>query len=300
MSWLSDAVVERLTTAVAIPVVPGDRYELLEVIGAGGMGTVYRAFDAELGREVAIKVARDASDPRLVARLRTEASVLARLEHPGIVPVHDVGTLPDGRLFYVMKLVRGTTLTRFVEETPDQDRRLGVFERVCETIAFAHEHGLVHRDLKPDNIMVGAFGEVLVLDWGVAKVMGESRDDAGVILGTPGFMPPEQARGAADLVDRRADVFALCAMLAEMLPASAPKRLRAITTTARAEDPASRYPDAAALGADLARYRMGGAVRAYRESLWDRVDRFVTVNRTLILILLAYIFMRAVVALISR
>src|SRR5688572_254813 len=112
MSWLSDAVVDRLTTAVAIPDLPGGRYELFETLGAGGMGTVYRAFDSELGRDVAIKVARGtaAAGSQLTDRLRAEALVLARLEHPGIVPVHDVGTLPDGRLFYVMKLVRGTTL----------------------------------------------------------------------------------------------------------------------------------------------------------------------------------------------
>jgi serine/threonine protein kinase len=139
------------------------------------MGTVYRARDRDLGREVALKVVAapatgwvDAPEARLLA----EARILARLEHPGLVPVHDLGTLPDGRVFYAMKRVRGRRLDAYARERRAGGRGelLRVFERICETVAFAHAHGVIHRDLKPENVMVGSFGEVLVLDWGLAKV----------------------------------------------------------------------------------------------------------------------------------
>ena len=142
------------------------------------MGTVYRAHDEVLGRDVALKVI-NAVGPHvaLAARLQQEAHVLARLEHPGIVPVHDAGTLGDGRAFYVMKLVRGASLPDHLAREPRLDERLRIFERICEPVAFAHAHGLVHRDLKPANVMVGSFGEVLVLDWGLAKAL-DSMDAA--------------------------------------------------------------------------------------------------------------------------
>ncbi len=136
------------------------------------MGTVYRARDLALGRDVALKVLRaETSDERLADRLRREARILAHLEHPGIVPVHDVGTLADGRVFYVMKLVRGTRLDVFAESAGVSEV-LRAFLRVVETVGFAHAHDVIHRDLKPANIMVGGFGELLVLDWGIAKITG--------------------------------------------------------------------------------------------------------------------------------
>src|SRR6267142_582789 len=140
------------------------------------MGTVYRAEDTELDRQVAIKVlnAREANE-ELAKRMVREAQIIARLEHPGIVPVHDVGLLPDGRVFYAMKLVRGSRLDEYAAENNSLKDRLRKFQAACEAVAFAHAHGVIHRDLKPQNIMIGSFGEVLVLDWGVAKIVGANR-----------------------------------------------------------------------------------------------------------------------------
>src|SRR5262245_29449377 len=171
-TWLSNAVVECLRDVVTRPELPSDRYTIVEPIGRGGMGSVYVARDEQLGREVAIKVSNAAApSDDLDQRLRQEAHVLATLEHPGIVPVHDAGRLADGRWFYVMKLVRGETLAQHAPSLEHEAARLAVFERVAETVAFAHAAGIVHRDLKPSNVMVGQFGEVLVLDWGVARVL---------------------------------------------------------------------------------------------------------------------------------
>ena len=189
--FIHDAAIARLRAIDDRPDFGGTRYELLDTIGRGGMGIVFRGRDRELDREVAIKVTAwiTAADAE---RLRAEARVLARLEHPGIVPVHDVGQLPDGRVFTVMMLVRGERLDARAADLPLLDR-LRLFDRVCDTVAFAHARGLVHRDLKPANIMVGQHGEVLVLDWGLAR--GE-RDTGGSGGGTEGYMPPEQRTAA--------------------------------------------------------------------------------------------------------
>ena len=170
MSPLSDAAVARLRLVATWPEFSSGRYTVAEEIGRGGMGTVYLAHDTELGREVAIKVPHVAVSSTLEQRLQTEARVLARLEHPGIVPIHDVGRLADGRLFYVMKRVHGQTLRDYLLEAPDLPETLRIFERICEPVAFAHAHGCIHRDLKPENVMVGEFGEVMVMDWGVARM----------------------------------------------------------------------------------------------------------------------------------
>ena len=175
MTWLSNDLVERLRDVATRPELASDRYVILRPIGRGGMGSVYAARDEQLGREVAIKVSNAAAPADdLDQRLRQEARVLARLEHPGIVPVHDAGLLDDGRWFYVMKLVRGETLADHAASLEHEAARLVVFERVAETVAFAHAAGIVHRDLKPSNVMVGQFGEVLVLDWGVARVLARA------------------------------------------------------------------------------------------------------------------------------
>ena len=169
---LPNETVAHLRQVLQSPELPGTRYEIREPIGHGGMGTVYRAHDRALGRDVALKVLRaDVAGLEAAVRLEREARILARLEHPGIVPVHDVGVLADGRVYYVMKLIRGERLHDFASGSGRTDV-LRVLVRVCETVGFAHAHGVVHRDLKPSNIMVAGFGEVLVLDWGIARVRG--------------------------------------------------------------------------------------------------------------------------------
>jgi serine/threonine-protein kinase len=176
------------------------------------------------------------------------------------VPVHDFGELPDGRLFYAMKRVRGDRLDRWMATERDLGERLGVFMRVCEAVAFAHAHGVIHRDLKPENVMVGEFGEVLVLDWGVARLPnaeGGSPID-GAIVGTPDYMAPEQARGDA-AVDHRADVFALGAIL-ESIASSPP--VVAIARKARSDGLRPLPGRRQALAADVSRFLAGRAVRS--------------------------------------
>src|SRR3954469_15690424 len=205
------------------------------------MGTVYVVEDTDLRRRVALKVL-DLPDADLEARLRREAQVLARLEHPGIVPVHDVGVLPDGRTFYTMKWVEGARLDRHLAGAVPLAERLRLFLRIADAVAFAHAKGVLHRDLKPENVMVGAFGEVLVMDWGLAKILAEASGLArarttaeSAVLGTPGFMSPEQRTGASAGVDARADVYSLGALLQWMAGAGAPPALQAICRKALAE-----------------------------------------------------------------
>jgi eukaryotic-like serine/threonine-protein kinase len=315
--WLSDAALENLRRAADLPDLSGTRYEIVEEIGRGGMGTVYTARDLSLDREVALKVVSMLDESGDVARrMLAEARVLATLEHPGVVPVHDVGTLPDGRTFYTMKLVRGARLDEHLRGLNSVAERLRVFERVCEAVAFAHARGIVHRDIKPANVMVGPFGEVLVLDWGVATVLAEvAPDEVGVAVGTPGFMAPEQARGGA--ADARADVYALGGILLYLLTGEAPptgferdraleiesrlretsdvpRALRAVCLKALAIDPAERYQSVTLLASDVARFLVGLPVRAHRETLFERAARVAVKYRTPILLVLAYLLMRVV------
>src|SRR5580765_1728455 len=171
MKFLPDQFGARPQTTMQTPDLSGTRYRAIRFLGQGGMGTVWLAEDSILHRAIALKVlAAENSSADLASRLMQEAVVLARLEHPGIVPVHDAGTLPDGRTFYCMKHVEGQTLDRYALNLPLRER-LRLVQRIAEPLAFAHSRGIIHRDLKPANIMVGAFGEVLIMDWGLAKVM---------------------------------------------------------------------------------------------------------------------------------
>ncbi len=370
------------------------------------MGTVWLAQDSILQRPVALKIlTAENSSADLAARLMQEAVVLARLEHPGIVPVHDAGTLPDGRTFYCMKHVEGQTLDRYAGKLPLRER-LRLFQRIAEPLAFAHSRGIIHRDLKPANIMVGAFGEVLIMDWGLAKVLDstgassamtqdpghvastirasspkqdpehvldatglsseakqasahfidptgafpateqvsrhlidtnavspptkqvsgheftravqdpltpgalapENATAHGTVLGTPGYMAPEQERGEVNLIDQRTDVFALGSILESLLQEPSGSReseaysrpLRAICAKARSAEMSARYASAQDLAADVGRYLDGLPVSAYRENIFERTARLVSRNRVAVVLVLAYLFMRLLFILFSR
>jgi serine/threonine protein kinase len=302
VTFLPNDTVDRLRDVASRPELPGDRYVIVRPLGRGGMGRVYVAHDNMLDREVALKVSNaPEAGTALDERLEQEARVLAALEHPGIVPVHDSGVLEDGRVFYVMKLVRGRTLGELAGELTSEAARLAVFERVTDAVAFAHAAGVVHRDLKPANVMVGAFGEVLVLDWGVARRIdrGTGDEPAGTRLGTAGFMAPEQSRGDAAAAGPPADVYSLGALLVWLF-GPLPKRLKAIANKCLATSPADRYPDAAALAADLARYRQGAPVSAHRESALERAWHWTVRHQAVILLVLAYLVMRALFAFARR
>jgi tetratricopeptide (TPR) repeat protein len=229
-------------------------YELLDRVGRGGMGEVFRGKDPALGRDLAVKVLRPElrEDRDAEGRFAQEARLTGALQHPNIVPIHNLGRLPDGRLYFTMKLVRGRTLAEILAEGSGSGRQpelLGLFEKVCQAVAFAHSRGVIHRDLKPENVMVGAFGEVQVMDWGLAKVLyreegagplagegaeasdtlrrlqpvGSTADDRKTgVVGTLAYMPPEQARGKTSGVDERADVFGLGAILCVLLTGQPP------------------------------------------------------------------------------
>jgi serine/threonine-protein kinase len=250
------------------------RFQLQGEIARGGMGAILKGRDVDLGRDLAIKVMLEShqGNPEVTSRFVEEAQIGGQLQHPGVVPVYELGTFPDRRPYFAMKLVKGQTLAALLAErrdrsavssplvgedkgggagnTHDLPRFLSIFEQVCQTVAYAHARGVIHRDLKPSNVMVGAFGEVQVMDWGLAKVLprggvadeaeaqparetvimtvrsgssgGSSESQAGSVLGTPAYMAPEQARGDLESIDERADVFGLGAILCEILTGQPP------------------------------------------------------------------------------
>jgi serine/threonine protein kinase len=296
---ISDKTINRLQEVVYEPDLSGTRYRILGIAGHGGMGTVFEAEDTTLHRRVALKVIQPSEaflDPNAVDRLLDEARILARLEHPGIVPVHDAGVLADGNVFYTMKFVQGQRLDAYAAANTSVSDLLRVFQKVCDAVAFSHAQGIIHRDLKPENIMVGTFGEVLVMDWGVATVLNGRREPAGTIVGTPDYMAPEQTRGAVHEVDKRTDVFGLGAILQFLISnRKASKSLRAIAAKGKATSPDDRYGSAADMVADIQRYLDGLPVEVYRESVIERSARIIANNRMAFTLIVAYLMMRVLV-----
>lgn len=321
------------------------KYELRGEIGRGGMGVVQRVWDDSLKRELAMKTVHASfglAREQALARFVEEAQILAQLDHPAIVPIHDLGVDEHGRPFFVMKLVVGRdlgsifTLAREEREGWSTTRALDVLLRVCEAVGYAHRKGVVHRDLKPSNVMVGDLGEVYVMDWGIARVL---RDGAGptletvrtlplesgahdglntgdgVIVGTVAYMAPEQARGELSEVNSRSDVYALGAMLYELLAGrapyaqpgassrqlllsllagppeplaraapKAPPELIAIAEQALSRDASKRYADLAEVALELRAYLEGRVVRAHRTGSWAELVKWVHRNRALALV----------------
>ncbi len=352
------------------------RYVLMGEIGRGGQGAVMRVWDEDLRRALAMKVLLgevepDASgttppvDGRTLGRFLEEAQVTGQLDHPGIVPVHELGLDADGRVYFTMKLVRGRTLKQVLdlaaagEEGWSQTRVLGVIAKACEAMAYAHHKGVVHRDLKPANVMVGRFGEVYVMDWGLAKVLGredtknvaiappamtqslsserraraEAAPDSplltmdGDVVGTPAYMPPEQALGRADALGPHSDVYAMGAILYHLFAAHmpyvepgmrlsnydvwyraqkgppaplseraphVPAELAAICERAMAREIEERYAGMADLAADLSAYLERRVVSAYETGAWAEARKWVQRNKPL-----AASFFAAVVLLVG-
>jgi serine/threonine protein kinase len=289
MDWLPNSVIDHLQAALDSPDLTGTPYVLGKELGRGGMGIVYEARDPRLGRAVALKVLSPlAAGADAVERLWREARILARLEHPGIVPIHDAGMLSDGRAYYAMKLVEGSRLDEYLDSGPARPELCRIFLRICEPVAFAHSHGIVHRDLKPENIMLGRFGEVLVLDWGVATALGEPQR-AGLVIGTPAYMAPEQQE--AGRVDGRADVYSLGKLLGEAVEQDA-RPLCSIIKHATELDPERRYQTVAELSADVASFLDHLPVSAHRESWPERLVRVLARHKTLASLILAYLVVR--------
>jgi len=294
-----------------------ERYRIIAEHARGGIGRVLRAVDVELGRTVALKeLIRDDAVSR--ERFIREATITCQLEHPGIVPVYDAGVWPNGELFYEMKFIDGSSLRDLLRESAGVRERLSYlsgFVSVADAMAYAHDRGIVHRDLKPSNIVVGGFGEVMIVDWGLAKSIDETADETrdtstsiagdvtidGAVVGTPAYMAPEQARGGT--VDQRSDVFALGAILYELLSGSppfdadsferrrrgdavsprspldtdpgVPKDLAAIALRALSPEPSDRYRDAGDLAREVRRFQDGQLVRARRYTPLELATRWL-------------------------
>lgn len=245
LAWVKENKEEQRGEITAIRELSSrDRYVLGRELGSGGGGRVVRAYDRALGRTVAMKVMFEEAgeDPRASSRFMAEAQATGQLEHPNIVPIYDFGALPSGELFYTMREVRRHSLRDAIEGlkrgSPNYTNEyttiglVSVLRQVSQAVHYAHVRGVVHRDLKPDNIMVGEYGEVLVMDWGLARILERpsrmnlaekaQAEESGHTLGTPAYMPPEQARGELDEVDEQSDVYGLGAILYEILSLEAP------------------------------------------------------------------------------
>ncbi|MDP7033815.1 MAG: protein kinase, partial [Planctomycetota bacterium] len=316
------------------------RYQDYQLLAEGGQGQVYRAFDPGIGRNIAVKVLRPDRrlSSRYIDRFRREARLTGRLDHPGICPVYDVGELEDGSCYYTMKEVSGLSLQDLLNGLSGMDSvvhdgspMLSTFSRVCEAIEFAHARGVIHRDLKPGNIMVGLYGEVYVIDWGLAKEIGEQEASGdfvrkgaqdpfgdeqkidmtrdGAVLGTLGYMPPEQADGRVDEVDERSDIYSLGAILYEVLSLRCPFRgvdrtqilhrvlegdlipvsqvnqlalisseLESVVYKAMEHDPALRYQTVRELREDIEAYLEGRVLSAARYHPGQRLQKWLMRN----------------------
>jgi len=333
-----------------------ERYVFEDEVARGGMGVIYRVFDKDARRRLALKVMLDDSvaqgpDDASLGRFLEEAQVTSQLDHPGIVPVHEIGVDGEGRTYFTMKLVKGEDLRAIFARVADPDdedwtqtRALNVLLRVCEALAYAHDRGVIHRDLKPGNVMVGKYGEAYVMDWGLAKVAGQEdhprpqlrldessllttdRKDAaetpdspiltldGAVIGTPAYMPPEQACGRVEEIGPQADVYAMGATLYHLLsgrmpycppgerlsartilglvvhgpPPSvaklaprAPAEVVAICEKAMSREITDRYPDMTALAADLRAFVEQRVVAAYETGAWAELRKWVLRNKGL-------------------
>ncbi len=315
-------------------------YETGPLVNRGGMGAILEARQTSIQRTVAMKVILGPASEGAMARFVQEARITGQLEHPNIVPVHEIGVDEQQRLFYTMKFVKGITLHEALagvrKRDPEALRRftlaelLNIFQKICDAVAFAHSKGVIHRDLKPANVMIGDFGEALVVDWGLAKKLAditpESAGDPsppspvrpletlrGSVLGTPGFMSPEQARGDGERVDERSDIYALGAILHTLLYLSPPvvgkdatealgnvqtprsdsdtgdlphlsggrlpESLQAVARKATGLKPENRYRTVADLQADVAAYQRGFATRAENATLWKQITLAVRRHR---------------------
>jgi tetratricopeptide (TPR) repeat protein len=311
--------------AIATAEQPAPGYQVAGEVARGAMGRIVVARDLRLDREVALKQLIEPT-PALRRRFEREVTITAALQHPGIVPVYHAGTLSDGEPFYAMRRVRGRGLDIVIAEATTIAQRFALLPRVLaavEAVAYAHSERVIHRDLKPQNILVGDFGETVVVDWGLAKRLGEADDVAeerhthdtaltrdGTVLGTPAYMAPEQA--AAGETDERADVYALGAVLYHALSGRAPHAGGSLTTTlenvregrvtplaghvagvpadliaivdrAMAVDPAARYPNAGALADDLRGFLAGKLVGAHDYTRWQLVKRWIGRHRAWVL-----------------
>jgi WD40 repeat protein len=309
-----------------LPFIQRERYLLDGVVAEGGHGRILRAQDLHLERMVALKEPT-ASDGSTEDRFLREARITARLQHPAIVPVYEAGRWPNGEPFYAMKLVSGRSLAHLIDSMSSLGSRLAALPHVlavAEAIAYAHSQKVIHRDLKPSNILVGEFGETVVIDWGLAKEMDKpdsplslsgsppaspepEHTQLGTVLGTPAYMPPEQAAGQP--VDERADVYALGAILYHLLSGrppylgsssqeviqrvlseqpsalsdlqpQLPQELLTIVSRAMAREPSERYPSARQLAEDLRNFQTGQLVGSHRYTTWQRIRRFARQYRS--------------------
>jgi len=322
--------------------IPENKYLIVNEVGRGGMGVVLNATDTDIRRQVAMKMI---SNQRSVTtdfleRFVEEAQVQGQLEHPNICPVHELGMDREGRVYFTMKMVRGSSLADLVmsarEEVADRGLHrhpeiLTIFLKICDGIAFAHSRGVIHRDLKPDNIMVGDYGEVYVMDWGLARIVGREDDRrdglvvtdrtnsgdtmktmAGAVIGTPAYMPPEQARGIVEEMDERSDIYSLGALLYELLtleqpftgtnpweiidrvraePPLPPSRratgrlippeLDAVVMKCLEKDKGQRYPGVKELRQDIELYLSGRPIVALEYNPWQLFAKWVGRNRVL-------------------